>query len=67
MAIVGEGINQDEVTDVFAKHGSVKEFWMSQDSPKFAFIVFDTQDEAEEAIDSLNNRSAQDGLAFLTI
>ncbi|OQV18663.1 hypothetical protein BV898_07292 [Hypsibius exemplaris] len=58
---IREGITQDEVTDAFSKHGSVKEFWMSQDSPKFGFIVFDTQDEAEDAISSLNDSDLHGG------
>ncbi|XP_055352671.1 uncharacterized protein LOC129598673 isoform X2 [Paramacrobiotus metropolitanus] len=55
IANISDDVSQGDVTDAFSKYGSVKEFWMSQDSPRFGFLVFETQDEAESAISNLND------------
>lgn len=56
VSVIGDGITEDDVRDAFSAAGPVKELWMSQDAPHFGFIVYETQDEAENAISTLNGR-----------
>jgi len=53
---IADNVSEDDVRDAFAKAGSVKELWLSQnqDSPRFGFIVFEEQSEAEAAINTVN-------------
>lgn len=55
---IGDNVSEDEVRETFGKVGNVKELWLSQnaDSPRFGFIVFDEQADAESAISSVNGQ-----------
>ncbi|GAU99040.1 hypothetical protein RvY_10096 [Ramazzottius varieornatus] len=61
VAGINEGITEDEVKTAFGKYGSVKEMWMSQDPPRFGFIVLSSQEEAEDCISNLNDSDLHGG------
>lgn len=55
---IGDGLDEGQVREVFEKIGTVKELWLSnnENSPRFGFIVFDTQEEAESAINTVTGQ-----------
>ena len=53
---IGEGVSEDEVRGAFDKVGQIKELWLSnaEQTPRFGFIVFEDQTEAENAIQNIS-------------
>jgi len=49
--------SEDELSDAFAKFGTVTDIWISRDRPGFGFVTFDNKDSADDAVRELNGQS----------
>ncbi|EEB18784.1 RNA-binding protein, putative [Pediculus humanus corporis] len=57
VADLGQGVSKGELTRVFEKYGPLKEVWVASSPPCFAFVVFENREDAEEAIQGVDNTS----------
>lgn len=55
VADLGQGVSKNELTRVFEKYGPLKEVWVASSPPCFAFVVFENREDAEEAIQAVDN------------
>jgi len=49
--------SEDDLSDAFAKFGTVTDIWISRDRPGFGFVTFEDKDSADEAMRELNGQN----------
>lgn len=49
-------VTKQDLEHAFEKYGPIEEVWMARTPPCFAFIVFRNQEDAEEAVHSMNGQ-----------
>ena len=54
-----DSLTRDDIEVTFKPHGAIKDVWIARNPPGFAFVEFEKKDDAERAIESLNNREVQ--------
>lgn len=47
-------ISERDIEDAFSKFGSISECWVATYAPFFAFVVFKSRDDAEDAVKYIN-------------
>ena len=53
---IGVNIEDKDLEDAFGKYGSIEKIWVARKPPGFAFIDFNDQRDAEDAVDELNGK-----------
>lgn len=56
VADLGIDCSQKEIEKVFSKFGELGEVWLARNPPCFAFIVFKSKSDGEEAIKEMNGK-----------
>lgn len=51
-------VSEKELERVFREFGSVRSVWVARNPPGFAFVMFDDERDAEDAVKNLDGRSA---------
>ena len=53
---IGESIEEKDLEDAFSKYGRIEKIWVARKPPGFAFIDFDDQRDAEDAVEEMNGK-----------
>ncbi|KAG1686472.1 Serine/arginine-rich splicing factor 7 [Nymphon striatum] len=69
IADLGTGIDcsKREIERVFEKYGKLREVWLARNPPCFAFVVYDSKDDADEALRHLDGTMLCGGRIRVTI
>lgn len=49
-------VSEKELERVFREFGSVRSVWVARNPPGFAFVMFDDERDAEDAVKNLDGR-----------
>uniref|UniRef100_A0A0N5ADT4 RRM domain-containing protein n=1 Tax=Syphacia muris TaxID=451379 RepID=A0A0N5ADT4_9BILA len=55
VANIDETIRSRDLEDAFGRYGKLKEVWVASYPPLFAFVVFKSKSDAQEAMSAINN------------
>ncbi|VDD93642.1 unnamed protein product [Enterobius vermicularis] len=55
VANIDETIRARDLEDAFGRYGKLKEVWVASYPPLFAFVVFKSKSDAQEAMSAMNN------------
>jgi len=51
---ISDEVKREHLEDLFSKYGKCEHVWVAFNPPGFAFVNFETEDAATEAVDALN-------------
>ena len=54
MGGIKEPVDKASLRPVFEKYGELKDIWVAQDPPGYAFVEFTTHEDAERAVEAVN-------------
>lgn len=54
---ITDNISKDEIEKEFSKYGKLNSVWVAQNPPGFAFVTYDDERDAEEAVRQMNGSS----------
>lgn len=54
---ISESIRKDEIEKEFGKYGKLTSVWVAQNPPGFAFVEYERESDAEEAVREMNGSS----------
>eukprot|EP00316_Scyphosphaera_apsteinii_P006722 CAMPEP_0119309124 /NCGR_PEP_ID=MMETSP1333-20130426/14268_1 /TAXON_ID=418940 /ORGANISM="Scyphosphaera apsteinii, Strain RCC1455" /LENGTH=82 /DNA_ID=CAMNT_0007313047 /DNA_START=60 /DNA_END=305 /DNA_ORIENTATION=- len=49
-------VTKEDLEDKCSKYGTVVDVWVARNPPGFAFVTYDDERDADDAVDALNNQ-----------